>query len=86
MKGYIKMLFSVFAFALMFCVCSCEYRYNGAHIIAGELSGDVEIVWCESVSLKSSELTLKDGSHIRLDKGNFILYNDECPVCGKERR
>ena len=69
---------------LMFC-CACEQKYDGAHIIAGELSGDVEIIRSESVSFYMVELTLKDGSHIRLEKGNFILFKGVCPICGERR-
>ena len=71
-------------FALL--CCGCKSKYNGAHIIAGALNGDVEIVWSESVNLRQTELTLKDGTHIQLDKGNFILFRDVCPICGADMR
>lgn len=83
MRRYIKTLFVVLV-VLMFCgACKCEY--DGAHIIAGKLSGDVEIVSYKGVSFSMTELTLKDGSHIRLEEGNFILYNGVCPICGERR-
>ena len=82
MSKYIKMLLAVIAFAVLFGGCSRKCKYDGAHIIAGELSGDVEIVWFEGISFNMTELTLKDGSHIRLENGNFILFNGICPVCG----
>lgn len=61
----------------------CNLRkYNGAHIIAGDISGDVEITDYESISLQSERLYLKDGGSITLGKGMYILFIDTCPICG----
>lgn len=80
MSRYIKTIFVVLAFAV-FCG-GCASRYKGSHIIAGELSGDVEIIGYESVSFQSECLFLKDGGQITLGKGMFILFTDTCPICG----
>ena len=66
-------------------LCGCQSRYTGAHIVAGDVSGDVDITGYESISFQSTRLYLKDGGEITLAKGMFILFTDTCPICGERR-
>lgn len=83
MSRYIRIIL-VFFVCLLICGCN-RPKYTGAHIVAGEVSGDVQIRGWESVSFRDTRIYLKDGGELTLAKGMFILFTGDCPIC-RERR
>ena len=79
MSKYIRIILVLFVCLL---VCGCNRpKYTGAHIVAGDLSGDVQIRGAESVSFQTTRIYLKDGGELILAKGMFILFTGDCPIC-----
>lgn len=77
--------------AIMICSCSCnrsmglgEYEFNTIHVSLEDGSsfcGEIE-KWYECE--RGVEVKLKDGDHIFASEGTYMMFSNECKLCGEK--
>ena len=59
-----------------------NYTYDGVHIISGNSFRDCTVLTWYETSKEGIEVDTKEYGSLFLSAGTYILYSDECPICG----